>query len=204
MAYEEPDLPVAGTPVSVANFGVKVRNSLIYLKSLGGGANPLELPIIASQPPLSGLTAAAVEVSQWGSATIKPQFYKILFDGAADEGRIWQFNVPSSYVSLPKLVIQFHIPTADTAARTVIFKAQLACLTTADTLMSAKEYDTANAGSTAINGAAFYNEQQTITLTNNSAMLANDFCSLVLWRDADVDTCVKDAIVTYVGLSMNV
>lgn len=33
MAYEEPELPVAGNPVSVSGFGAKVRNSIIWLKS---------------------------------------------------------------------------------------------------------------------------------------------------------------------------
>lgn len=32
MAYQEPDLPVAGQPVSVSAFGSKVRNSIIWLK----------------------------------------------------------------------------------------------------------------------------------------------------------------------------
>jgi len=32
MAYEEPDLPVAGNPVSTSSFGFKVRNSVIWLK----------------------------------------------------------------------------------------------------------------------------------------------------------------------------
>lgn len=33
MAYDEPDLPVAGNPISTSGFGFKVRDSIIWLKS---------------------------------------------------------------------------------------------------------------------------------------------------------------------------
>lgn len=38
MAYEEPNLPVAGNPTSVSGFGAPVRNSLIWLKTAVDGA----------------------------------------------------------------------------------------------------------------------------------------------------------------------
>ena len=204
MTYQEIDLPVTGTPISVADFGAKVKADLEYLRDMGGGSNPLPLHIASAQAPLSGLTAAAIEVSQSGAATVKPQFYKLLFDGAADEGRMWNFAIPSGYIDTPKLIIQFHLATADTAARTVIFNAQIAAVSNGDATLSAKEFAAANAGNTAIAGTAYVNEQQVITLTNADGLAANDQVCLVLWRNADADTCVRDAIVTYVGFSYNV
>lgn len=198
----------AGHTITKPEWDQDVRDNTTYLYdallSGGGGENPKELSIMAAQAPIAGLTAASIEVAQSSTDTISPQFYHLSFDGSSDEGRMWNFNVPSGYVDTPKLVVKFYLSSSDTAGNTVIFDAQVAAISSSDSGINTKVFDSANEGTTSIVGNAYVVEEQTITLTNDDSMTANDLVSLALWRHASTDSCNVDAHVNYVGFSYNV
>jgi hypothetical protein len=184
-----------------------MRDNLTYLydsgvSDIGGGQNPLPL-LISDAFETGTVIDASPQTTQTGTATAKPQIKELWYGNDRNEGMNWNFTIPPKYIDTPKINVRFYIATSDTAARTVIFNAQVATFGNGDADIDHKEFAATNAGSTAINGAAFQIEQTEITLTNDDNMAANDQCCLYLWRDSNADTCIREVRVTSVNFSYN-
>jgi hypothetical protein len=202
MAFETPSQPIAGAVVSVADFGTKVRNSLIYLYDYGMGEKRKELPIMAAQAILgTALPSAAVELVQsaTGTATINPQWYQARYDGATNEGRMWNFVLPSNYAGSAYVKIGYNTGTASVAGSSVIWGVQVAALSNTD-LWNGKAFGVDNRGTSTVAGTSLVMNDATVSLTNVDSMVALDNICLLVYRAATADTFNQDAVVTKVEL----
>jgi len=188
--------PVTSTVISVADFGAKVTAAL----------NNISLPInpASAIPPMSGVQAAGLDiVESSGAGTAKPVIYRLLFDKATDEGRMWIFRVPDVYVSSPVLKVLYYSTGANTS-KTFSPQCQVACVSDGDTAMTAKVFDTTNSGKLTIPDAAGTLDVASITLTNADSMAAGDWCCLHLWRDVSDDDADNDIAVVGLVLTFSV
>jgi len=166
--------------------------------------NAITLPIKPGEAkaPLSGVQAAAFDIIESsGAGTAKPVFDRLLYDKATDEGRMWVFRIPDSYVSAPVLKILYY-STGANVAKTCAFNCQVACVTDADAAITAKVFAATNESVTTVPNAAGTMDVASITLTNDDSMTAGDWCCLHLWRDvsnddADNDIAVIGLVLTY-------
>jgi hypothetical protein len=95
MGYEEPDLPVAGNPVSTSGFGFKVRNSLIWIKEQldillvspaltiskrqGGSATDCSTPGTTNYTPTTSVEQIGVAAIAFGSGTAQATTVTVTF-----------------------------------------------------------------------------------------------------------------------------
>jgi hypothetical protein len=150
----------------------------------------------ASIAPLSGVNAAALQlIESSGAGTAKPVIYELLFDAATDEGRMWTFRCPNVPAAAPILKFSFRMVSATSG--NVVFAAQIAAISDADTSVSAKVFASANSATVAVPGAANTQKEATITLTNADSIAKADWVCLILFRDADngSDTATGDCAV---------
>jgi hypothetical protein len=185
--------PVTGTTITAA-WGTQVATAL----------NAINLPIKPGEAiaPLSGVQAAALDIAESsGAGTAKPVIYRMLFDKTTDEGRMWIFRVPDTYVSAPVLKIQYYMTGANTTKK-INWNCQVACVSDGDASMTAKVFAATNAADVTVPDAAGTLDVATITLTNADSMAAGDWCCLLLWDDASggtvgQDVAVVGAVMTY-------
>lgn len=166
--------------------------------SAPAGAYPpgIELKIREGEPPFSGITAAAYEVIEsTGAGTAKPIIPQLRFDAAADEGRMWVFQMTWTPAAAPILKIRYRMASANTGA-TVAMSAQLAAVSDGDASMSAKAFASANLGTTTCPDTANTQDELSITLTNADSIAKGDWVCLVLFRDVSEDNATGDLIVS--------
>lgn len=165
--------------------------------------NMVNLSIAAGIAPASGVTAAALELLEsTGAGTAKPVLYRLLFDAATDEGRMWVFRVPKNYASTPKLVGSYHMASANTTDD-VVLVAQVACVSDGDASHTAKVFAAANSLTQTVPDNAGTSDEFSITLTNADSMAANDWVCIILYRDANAagDTAAGDLCLTSLALT---
>jgi hypothetical protein len=188
--------PVTSTNISVSNFGAKVTAAL----------NNITLPITpgCALPPLSGVQSAGLDiVESSGAGTAKPVIFRLLFDKDTDEGRMWIFRVPDTYISAPVLKVQYYSTGANTS-KTFAVNCQVACVSDTDTGMTAKVFAATNEAVTTVPNAAGTLDVASITLTNADSMAAGDWCCLHLWRDISNDDAANDIAVVGIVLTFAV
>ena len=165
--------------------------------------NAITLPIKPGEAiaPLSGLQAAALDlVESSGAGTIKPIIYRMLFDKTTDEGRMWIFRIPDTYVSTPVLKIQYYMTGANTTKK-INWNVQVACVTDGDASMTAKVFAATNAADVTVPDAAGTLDVASVSIANADNMTAGDWCCLLLWDDASGGTVGQDAAVVGVVLT---
>ena len=156
------------------NFDVLNTDAVYLFPDLGPG-----------QVPASGIVGAAFEIAESSdSGTAKPLIEQLLFDDTTDEGRIWSFRMPRQYGGNPVLVGSYKMAGAN-VSKTVGLVAQLAAVSDGDAAHSAKAYAAANASTEAVPDDADTSDEFSITLTNDDSVTANDWVSLILYRDVD-------------------
>lgn len=199
MAYDLPSgihNPITGG-TAPATWGDAVNACFDVLNS-----ETLILPVQAGQPPLSGITAAALElIESTGAGTAKPVIYRLRFDKDTDEGRMWVSRVPNQYGGTPVLVGSYHMNAANTTDD-VVLVAQVACVSDGDITHDEKVFDSANSATITVPDAAETSDEFSITLTNDDSMTADDWLCIVLYRDANAagDTATGDFCLTSLGL----
>jgi hypothetical protein len=101
MAYQEPEVPTTGTVISSANFGIKVVNSIIWLKSQidallaqplifrrqGGSSTVNATGGTTNYTPTSSKTQVGVYRTSWGG--VNPVVFTITFPVAFTEAPIF-------------------------------------------------------------------------------------------------------------------
>jgi len=166
--------------------------------------NAITLPIKPGEAiaPLSGVQAAALDiVESSGAGTAKPVIYRLLFDKTTDEGRMWIFRVPDTYVSTPVLQILYYMTGANVSKK-INWNVQVACVSDTDTNMTAKVFAATNAADTTVPDAAGTLDVASVSIANADSMAAGDWCCLLLWDDASggtvgQDVAVVGAVMTY-------
>jgi hypothetical protein len=179
-----------------------MRDNLTYLYDSGMGEKRKELSIMAAQSPLgTALVGAAVELTQsaTGTATINPQWHQARFDGSTNEGRMWNFVLPSNYGGTAYVKVGYNTGTASVAGSTTIWGVQVAAVSNTD-LWTGKAFGTDNRGTSTVAGTSYVMNNATVTLTNVDSMVALDNICLLLYRAGTADTFNQDAVVTKVEL----
>jgi len=193
MSWSDITKPTIGNPVSKADFGDKVVDNFAVLKQMGKG-----LPIGAWRAPISGLTAAALEVGQSsGAGTNKVEKYQLRFDAAAVEGRQITFVLPLTYGGNPVLRLRYRMASAN-SSKAVVMAAQVAAVSDTDASVDAKVFATENTAIISVPDAANTQDEADITLTNADSMAAGDEITIVLYRKGSdgSDTASGDLILT--------
>jgi hypothetical protein len=199
MAYTTPKTWAAGELVTADLMNEQLRDNMNYLYA-NNGEKRKDLPIMSAIPPLgTALPAAAVELVASGSATITPAWYQARYDGTANEGRMWNFTLPVSYISTPVIKISYNTGTASAVGSTTIWGVQIAAVSNGD-LWGGKEFPAANLGTSTIAGTSYVMNQATVTLTSVDSMAALDGISVLVYRNATGDTFNLDAVVTKVEM----
>jgi hypothetical protein len=138
-------------------------------------------PASSGIAPSSGLTSAAFsQVQSSGAGTNKPEYWKLSFDAAAIEGRIWSGRVPRGFGSTLTVNGIFYMASATSGS--VVLAAQIACVSDTDASVNAKVFDTANSATIAVPAAALKAKQFSITMTTADSIAAGDFFNFVLQR----------------------
>lgn len=166
----------------------------------------LEIPLFprsSGHAPASGLQAAALLTPQSsGAGTIKPEWPVLAFDKDTDEGRIWNDQIPYSYVSSISLSGQIYMATVTSG--TVVFSAQMACWSDADATCTAKVFDSANSVSAiTVPGVATTIKAFSFSLSNVDNAVALDSFSLAFFRDISEDNAAEDVLLKTLTASFN-
>ena len=141
-------------------------------------------PTSSGIAPSSGLTAAAFsQVQSSGAGTNKPEFWKLSFDAAAIEGRIWQGRVPRSFGSTLTVNGMFYMASATSGS--VVIAAQIACISDTDASVDAKVFAAANSATIAVPAASKKAKAFSITMTDADSIAAGDYFNFVLQRTAN-------------------
>ena len=127
------------------------------------------------------------------AAAPSPYFFQLHFDAAQTEQAMWQFVVPSNFVSAPVLNIQYKMASATTG--NVRLDARVGAVSPGDaTDLDAKAFAAANLVTDAVPGTAGHMKQISLTLTNADSIAAGDMAMVYLARlGADAaDTAAGD------------
>jgi hypothetical protein len=176
------------TTQSTVSFGdlwsATQHNVMIANDAYVNGAFSVPLfPSSSGLAPSSGLTSAAFsQVQSSGAGANKPEFWKLSFDAAAIEGRIWSGRVPRGFGSTLTVNGMFYMASATSG--NVVVAAQIACVSDTDTSVDAKVFATANSATVAVPAAAKKACAFSITMTNADSIAAGDFFTLAFYRDA--------------------
>ncbi len=131
--------------------------------------------------PSSGLTASALsQVQSSGAGTNKPEMWFLDHDAAASEGRIWQGRVPRGYGST--LTVNGMFIMASATSGNVVLAAQIACISDADSAVTAKVFATENTSTVAVPGTAGISKAFSITMTNADSIAAGDYYQICFYR----------------------
>lgn len=161
------------------------------------------LPINGATLPDGSSNNAAAQFNRVKSSAAAPSlhFVELLFDPATDEHAYWTFRMPANYASAPVLKLQWK---ANATANDVVWVGRLAAVTPADVdTPNEKALGSANSATTTVNTTEARRLVETsITLTNADGLVANDWVTLLVHRDADSgsDTCTVDAELVSVTL----
>ncbi len=151
-----------------------------------------------ANPPLSGYTAAAIDlIESSGAGTAKPILPRILFDDTTDEARIFTFRLNWTPSSAPSLKIKYYMVGANTAKK-VVFAARVAAVTAGDTSVTAKVFGSENTVNPTVPNAAGTTAETTVTLTNADSIAKGDWVNIIIYRkpsDTTNDTAVGDCAV---------
>lgn len=152
--------------------------------NLGYSARVL-LEIASSIPPMSGITAAPIQlVESSGAGTAKPVIFEAVYDTGTTEGRAWIFK--AKYVAAaPKLKVGYRMSTSS-AAKSLKWDVYVAAVSSADASMSAKVFTTVDSQTDTPSGTSDTQGTSTVTLTNADSVAEDDWVCVMLVRDTTV------------------
>lgn len=193
-AWTTPRTWTIGETVTKSIMDTHVRDNLNYLYE--------QIPYTILQvqnsiPPLSGITAAALQlIESSGAGTAKPVLYELLFDSATTEGRMWVFRATET-IGTVTLNIGYHMKSAN-VSKAVVLSAQLAAISSGDASSTAKVFASANTATVTVPDAAGTRGEATITMTNADSVAKGDWVCLYLQRTGGNagDTASGDMAVT--------
>lgn len=162
------------------------HNSLLDNGDLNlGYAARVALDLAASIPPMSGITAAPVQiVESSGAGTAKPVIFEAVYATGTTEGRAWIFK--AKYVAAaPKLKVAYRMSTG-VASKSLKWDVYMAAVSSTDASMSAKVFTTVDSQTDTPSGTADLQGESTVTLTNADSVAENDWVCLMLVRDTSV------------------
>ena len=127
---------------------------------------------------------AELQKAQSTGADPKVHFIQALFDPDTDEHIMWDFQMPGNYASAPVVRLSWK---ANAVANDCVWGSRLAAITEADAdTPNEKAFAAANTTTDTVNGVEARRLNQCIvTLTNADTVAANDWCILLVYRDAN-------------------
>lgn len=153
-------------------------------------------PELSAVAPLSGVQAAGLSVIESsGAGTAKPVIPIISFDDTTDEGRQFEFNMPSEFTGTLHVKIAYYMAGAN-VSKTVAWNAQIAAISDTDASVTAKVFGATNQSVVTCPDTAGVEDVASITMINADSVSANDSCILHVWRDVSNDDAAGDAIIT--------
>lgn len=180
-------------------FNLQVKGNLEHLRDLPR----LRLSLLSAVFPMSGVTPAALSQLESSAASPKPNWLAAAFDSATDEGLMWNEVLERGFGVSPVLRVYYYMASA--VAGNVVWAAQIAALSDQDAIL-AKGFDTANSVVDAVPDTAGKITYADIPLTNIDSMVAGDFVTIILTRDANhaSDNASGDAKMIYAELLYSV
>ena len=178
-----------GTDPAGAFATVKAR-----LDDMGGGQQRKSLPISAAHLPDDTANNAAAQIQIKTSSTgsnPKPRWVEALFDDATDEHIMFSFLMPDNYASAP--VVDVYYKATSATSGTAAFGSALMAVTDGDAVdVDADSFATANNATATVPGTAGHLDVISITMTNDDGVAANDWVTLIIFRDVSADGVVGD------------
>lgn len=144
--------------------------------------------------PASNAPGATTGTSAAAATTnaVQTRFLTLDFDQTTDESTMWQFVIPSNYLSGGTLILTwFATPTSGN----VVWKASIYAATQGSSdLDTSAAFNTVTTATTAAPGTSGYTTQTSVALTT-TGMAADRYAVLFVGRDADngSDTAAGDA-----------
>lgn len=145
--------------------------------------------------------SAEFPASNWAPLSLVNSRPVLAFDAGTNESAIWSFVAPQG-ITTPLYAIVHYI-MASAVSGDVDVDVSVEAITPGDAvdLDTTDSFDTVNStDNTTVPGTAGYEDDISVTLTNNDSIAAGDMCRIKVTRDAVSDTASGDMRVLAVEL----